>query len=463
MATLFQQDWREVWEGLDVPASGTVYTKPDIVELLLDLAGYTVAAGDLLDRRLLEPSCGDGAFLAAILRRLLASARLVCPFPAWDDPRWDLALTAVDINPAAVAASRTLIRRCLLEQNCPKARADDLAARWAFQTDFLLHDWERQRFDVVVGNPPYVRLEDMPPRVLRVLRDLWRTATDRADLYIPFFECGLSLLTDRGALAFICANRFAKNQYGAALRKLIAQHYHVRHYINLEHTQPFEQEVSAYPALLVIDRRRGAPTHAATVEDLFPATLDGLRQADDAPARASVQTLPLLHRFDDWYADGGPWISTSRTRRNAMAALARDYPTIEESKPGTKIGIGIATGADDIFILPGPHPGIEASRQVPLVMAGDIRGDAVTPSGQVLINPFSDEDDGRLAEFRDYPGFAAYLKAQVPHHRPLLARPARHPETHHPRYPARRHHRLRSRRTIPPPQRILVFNCCRRP
>ena len=55
MLQLFKKDWREVWEGVKVPESGSVYTKPEIVDLMLDLAGYDPNTKRLTDCRLLEP------------------------------------------------------------------------------------------------------------------------------------------------------------------------------------------------------------------------------------------------------------------------------------------------------------------------------------------------------------------------------------------------------------------------
>ncbi len=71
-------------DGLAVPASahdaltvderGAVFTRPEVVDFILDLVGYTPAA-DLTKRRILEPSCGHGEFLLAIVDRLLASCQ----------------------------------------------------------------------------------------------------------------------------------------------------------------------------------------------------------------------------------------------------------------------------------------------------------------------------------------------------------------------------------------------------
>src|SRR4029079_16290425 len=123
------------------------------------------------------------------------------------------------------------------------------------------------------------------------------TTTDRADLYVAFFEKGLRRLSPTGTLAYICANRFAKNKYGEALRRLIASEYHVRHYLNLEHTQPFLTEVSAYPAIIVLDRAKGSPTRAGTLKDTALPTLRRVR----AEALARRRPKRSLAEFKSWY------------------------------------------------------------------------------------------------------------------------------------------------------------------
>ena len=411
METLFRTDWRELWADLPVPETGSVYTRREIVALILDLSGYQEEM-ELLNLRLLEPSCGDGAFLDEVVLRLVRSARRTPSGIDWMDPRWESALVAVDLSPAAVGAARDVSFQALAREGCPRGRARQLAEAWIFQTDFLLHDWARNRFDFVVGNPPYVRLEDMPERVLREYRGLYRTATDRADLYIPFFERGLSLLSADGTLGFICANRFAKNQYGGALRELIVKHHHVRHYVNLEHTQPFLTNVSAYPAIIVIDGRRGAPTHAATIDRIDEDTLRALRDGSSAAASSS--------QFREWYPDGGPWISTCRKTQEDLSRLKQRLPLLEASAPGTRVGIGVATGADDLFVLPARSPDIESSRQIPLLMATDIQPAGLAWSGHWLLNPFDAADDGSLVRLDEHPGLARHLMQ----HRDRLA--ARH-------------------------------------
>ncbi len=406
MLELFETNWREVWAGAeDAAAVGAIYTKPEIVDLILDLAEYRPEVKRLSTHRLLEPSCGDGAFLQAIVCRVVSSERIHGGQINWNNSDLDQCVRAIDLSEAAVASARTLIVEVLVGEGCPKIRATTLAATWAIQGDFLLVDWE-EKFSVVVGNPPYVRLEDLPKRVLAEYRRRFATLTDRADLYIAFFERGLQLLDAEAVLAFICANRFAKNQYGSALRRLIAERYRVRHYINLEHTQPFLSDVSAYPAIVAIDRQLGRATQAGTLVDLQEATLEAVRIQSFAVA---VDVGPLA-QFRHWYPDGAPWSSTSLDEVSLLTELRNGYTLIEDSGGKTRVGIGVATGADDVFVLPEKSALIEEARQIPLLMAGDVDVLGERWSGHYLINPFADEDNGSLVDLRRYPGLAAHFE-----------------------------------------------------
>ena len=101
---LFEQSWLDVWEGAEpTEPVGAVFTKAEVVRLILDLAGYASPAGRLASRRLLEPSCGDGAFLAEILRRLLQAEKRSNGQIDWFDHELERAITACDLNSAFVA------------------------------------------------------------------------------------------------------------------------------------------------------------------------------------------------------------------------------------------------------------------------------------------------------------------------------------------------------------------------
>jgi hypothetical protein len=407
MLDLFDSTWSTLWAGRQERESvGAVFTRPEIVELILDLAGYSVGNARLAEHPVLEPSCGDGAFVTPIVSRLLESEHSIHGHVPWDDPVLGRALRATDISALAVGRVRTSVLAQLVCAGCPGERAAELVEQWFTRTDFLLHDWE-VTFDFVLGNPPYVRIEDIPREVLSEYRALYSTVGHRADLYVAFLERGLELLSPRGVLAFITANRFAKNLYGRKIRSLIAARYRVRFYLNLEHTQPFLTDVSAYPAIVVVDRHRGRPTRAGTLDSLAADVLAEARAAALAPEEPRGR---VVHHFPSWYLDGGPWTTTCTAEHGRLGELESLAP-LERSAPETRVGIGVATGADRIFILPDRDPSIETDRQIPLAMGGDVSTQGVSWSGHYLVNPFA--DDGGLVPLSEYPGLGAYLTAHA--------------------------------------------------
>ena len=236
---------------------GAVYTRPEVVEFILDLVGYTDGVG-LHRCRLLEPSFGAGDFLRPVLRRLLTAWRRDGGSVA------DLqqALVAFELHRETFEATRSALIAELVDEGFTSAEADTLTASWLRQGDFLLAD-VGSPFDFVVGNPPYVRQELIPTPLLREYRRRFRTLYDRADLYVPFIERSLSLLKQGGSQGFICADRWMKNRYGGPLRAFIDGGFHLRIFVDMVGTQPFMREVATYPAITVISRQHGGPTATA--------------------------------------------------------------------------------------------------------------------------------------------------------------------------------------------------------
>jgi len=136
---------------------GEIFTRPWVVELILDLVGYTPDR-DLAGLAALEPACGTGAFLVPMVKRLSESVRL--HGRKMSDAR--SSLRAHDLLAPNVAAARAAVVRTLVSDGWARPTVTKLAERWITQADFLLHDQTAHSADVVVGNPPYVRLEKIP-------------------------------------------------------------------------------------------------------------------------------------------------------------------------------------------------------------------------------------------------------------------------------------------------------------
>jgi len=194
------------WEHSDSD-KGQIYTRSEVVDFMLNAIGLKDGE-DLQDARILEPSCGEGEFVIAIAERLIKH-----PKRKPDISQLLGKVLAIDLVGASVEIAKSKIRELLVDAGYPARDTKQLLEDWFLTTDFLLEDIE-SNFTHVIGNPPYVRVENIPKGLLSEYRRRFSTMTDRADLYVPFFEKSLSLLVDRGKLSFICTDRWTKNTYG---------------------------------------------------------------------------------------------------------------------------------------------------------------------------------------------------------------------------------------------------------
>ena len=176
---------------------GAIFTKRAVVDFILDLCGYT-ADRPLHAVHILEPSFGGGDFLLPVIERLLASMHA----HEVDGDAVDFlgdSIRAVELHRASFDATRAKVLAALVEAGLSSQRAEALANRWLIHGDFLLADIGGP-FDVVVGNPPYVRQELIPDVLLAEYRARYSTVYDRADIYIPFIERSLLSLKLGGQL-----------------------------------------------------------------------------------------------------------------------------------------------------------------------------------------------------------------------------------------------------------------------
>ena len=239
-------------------AKGVVYTKRWVVDLLLDLAGYRTEV-NLVDTIAVEPAAGDGAFLGPIIERLAESCQRM------DRPLSDCrnSLLAYELNEGSADKGRALAVGILVDRGVDAALAQSLAAGWVRTGDYLF-EATTINADFVIGNPPYIRLEEIPDGDRGIVSGCLSHHAGRADLYVAFFEAALHQLRQGGVCAFICADRWMRNQYGAELRNWLPRAYAVEVVVEMHNADAFDDEVDAYPAITVIRRRHQGPTVVAS-------------------------------------------------------------------------------------------------------------------------------------------------------------------------------------------------------
>jgi hypothetical protein len=382
---------------------GAIFTRAEVVDFILDLAGYTEDQ-PLHEKRLLEPSFGGGDFLLPAIERLLTAWRSSQHAKTVVEELGD-AIRAVELHRKTFSATRVAVIERLKQEAIEDQSAVALADRWLVQGDFLLAPLEGQ-FDFVVGNPPYVRQELIPAPLLAEYRGRYQTMYDRADIYIPFIERSLSVLAKGGSLGFICADRWMKNRYGGPLRSLVADQFHLKIYVDMVDTPAFHSEVIAYPAITIISRETPGATRIAHRPAIDRAALtilaDALRARNLPKEAGPVRELARVTNGSE------PWLLESSDQMALIRRLEKQFPSLEEV--GCKVGIGVATGADKAYIGDFDTLDVEPDRKLPLVTTKDIMSGGVQWCGQGVINPFA--EGGGLVDLRNYPRLRRYLEAR---------------------------------------------------
>ncbi|GLW49094.1 type II DNA modification methyltransferase [Streptomyces sp. NBRC 14336] len=407
MATsaLFSTDDLSLPESLqEAVEHGEVFTRAWVVELILDLLGYT-AEKDLCERRLVEPACGGGAFLAVVASRVSGSCR------EHGRPITDAiaAVRAFDLLERNVEQSRSLIVTVLRDEGWGAEDAKKVAAAWVRRGDYLLQSDDEHRADYVVGNPPYIRLEDVPDDRMAAYRQACSTMGGRADVYVGFYEVALRSLNPGGQLGFICADRWMRNQYGRRLRQLVTRHFSMDLALVMHDVDAFEEQVSAYPAITLISNRAQGAAVAADADRSF-----GAQQArgfvdwyvggeSSAVSTGSYEAARMPH----WFPEEDSWPAASPARLAVLEELTERFRLLEDPETGTRVGIGIATGADKVFLTRDPGL-VEADRLLPLAMVRDTTSGTIDWDGTYLVNPWA--ADGDLVDLGGYPRLAAYFE-----------------------------------------------------
>jgi tRNA1(Val) A37 N6-methylase TrmN6 len=338
---------------------GTVLTKPIVVDAMLDMVGY-FDFKNLSSVKIVEPAAGDGAYAIPIIERLYNSS-INFGFS------FQNALNNVHFCEMDEAMSNTLKERIIEKLN---DYSSVLPESMIITGDFLLADISD--CDIVVGNPPYVRHENIPDEKKVIYRKIFGTFSHRSDIYIAFFEKSLRALKQEGVLSFICSNRWIKNQYGEKLRKFIGLNFSLEEIIDLEETNPFEENVIAYPAIATIRKSKNKIVPKYYKLD----NLNNLKTISKSQIKSRILNLETHKNWFQSVKNGHPL----------------DICLDSIINQGFRIGIGVATGADDIFIGKDLADVIDKDVLLPIITSKDLKGNKINWSGNYLINPFSDNN-----------------------------------------------------------------------
>jgi methylase of polypeptide subunit release factors len=291
----------------------------------------------LFDLAILDPACGTGAFLLAA-HDLLAEeigrvdrelSELGAAPPQGPDP--PLSLHGIDRDPAAIGIAR-LSLWLAAGTPLPPGGLDERVR----SGDAVLSAPPPGRFDVVLGNPPFVRGERLRAHKA-LLRREFASYHGAADLFVYFIERALALLTPGGRLGFVVSASLLRAEYATRLRALLRSRTMIELVVDLGDTRAFPDAPDAYPALLVA---RASPPR-------LPHVTQGaaLARGDDLASIAYKLRPVAIHD----QPDRGWGIASPPLRRILDALLARGRPLGELVRE--PVHRGILTGRTSAFVI----------------------------------------------------------------------------------------------------------------
>ncbi|HEY6321867.1 MAG TPA: N-6 DNA methylase, partial [Thermoanaerobaculia bacterium] len=382
---------------------GLVYTPRRLVDFILDLA-LDVTTQPIESTRILDPASGSGAFLEQITFRL--ARRLVEKGVDFSVPAGSGALLGTieacvfgcDKDPNACAIARRSIRdlagRLLGSPIPPKFFDSNVQVKDYLGVD-KLHFNGDSRFDLIVGNPPYVTTSRLSTAHKNELRDLFSSANGRVDLYALFFERSLQLLAPGGRLALITPNKFLTSESARPLRRLILQMSCVN-VIAIFRSHRVFGGAATVPCVTVLER--GGNAQAIN-----------LLECDVSQGKGIV--VVSKSQVDCPRQDGEPWFLAD-PRLLEVAQLIRG--THAHLRALTRrISSGMATGRDGLFVAPcSPGLDVEPELKRPAVRGQDILPFQICDPKLEILIPYVHGANNKptLIDMNDFPKAVAYLE-----------------------------------------------------
>lgn len=443
--------------GWPRPGSTKLPNEQAVLEYEKELKSITV----------LDPACGSGAFLITALRYLFDEwmslqelrKQVSKTYTARDGETDEVIreilrnnLYGVDINPASVEITKLALWLHTARGNKPLSSLDshirdgnslidssfyDGLAPYSDEEQERINafDWEeafpqvfeRGGFDVVVGNPPYVKLQNFRKVHADAAGFLKTNAagdatyastqTGNYDLYLPFIEKGIKLLNENGRLGYIAPNLWVMNDYGAGLRDCMMANRNLYGWIDFQSFQVFD-DVTTYTALQFYSK-----TPNEHVKITFAP--DGI--LDEQPWDEDNSSL----RYGK-LAFGDRWLMTTGADRKLIDKLYKKSRHLDDPRVTRNIFVGIQTSADSIYHLKRLAPGrylctpkgangqapyevtLEDELMKPLVSGPEAKRYIDPATDTYLLFPYELSEKGpelfpveRMA--RDYPDAWAYL------------------------------------------------------
>lgn len=335
--------------------NGIVFTPEWVADFMIKevFNNYKISGNE----RILDAGCGEGVFATIAAQKFskLSGKKIE---------------KVIEDNIYFTDISEEYIKKT--KKNLQKLSKIKIKKYNAITEDFCFHKFY-EKFDFIIGNPPYVRIQNLNGRKEQLQKNYITASNGSIDLYFCFFEQALKLLDKKGKIALITPNSHFYSAAGKNLRNLMLPH--LTKIINFDHYQVFK-DATTYTAITFLQNEK---TENFLYAENFKSDFNNLEYKKIS---ALYMRSERWEFFDEKYLD-------------KIIKLNKKYSTLQEI---ANIHYGIATLKDDIYIFsPGNQDKkyfyfdnfkIEKDICVPIIKASTYKGKS---QNLFLIFPYKNE------------------------------------------------------------------------
>lgn len=313
----------------DKVVNGAVYT-PNYIKSFIVENSLSKVKKPISEIKSADISCGCGAFLFTVANKQKCETQR--PF----SKIFEKNIFGLDICQTSIKRTEILLSLLAISQG-----EDEREFKFnLFCGNALSFDWKsncsaikpNEGFDLIVGNPPYVRAKNIDLETKKLLSNWSVTKSGNPDLYIPFFEIGLENLNKNGILGYITVNSFFKSVNARELRKYLQTNKYKLSIIDFGDEKLFESK-SAYTCICFLSKEKS--------EYIFYR-----KETSKTLQKNGLEKFNKIHFKDldfqrGWIINNKQIVENIKRIESAGESLGAKY----------KIKNGIATLSNDIYIF----------------------------------------------------------------------------------------------------------------
>lgn len=300
-----------------IKEQGKVYTPNYIVKNILNLSGYK--GNNILQKHVIDNSCGDGAFLKEIVKRYCDNFLKTNNDLDLLKKHLEKYIHGIEIEDEELKNCKKSLKVIVNKYGVKDVNFDLNCA------DALLVNKYNNLMDFVIGNPPYIRVHNFKEKYTD-FKSFVFSQEGMTDAYLVFYELGIKMLSKKGILAYITPNSLYNSLAANIFRKYLVNNKKISKVVDLKHFQCFN--ATTYTTILVLDNNINKKVEYYEFDE----------------NNLSSKKISVLN-YNDFYINNKFYFGTPKYLKEIRKIL-----TFKESKKYFEVKNGFATLNDKVFI-----------------------------------------------------------------------------------------------------------------